>query len=310
MKSFTATAALIAALFAVSTPASADWSPTIATDRAAAKWVQLPDLTSTGMDVLDTIQPNTTPNPQWKTLADDFLCTQSGPVTDAHIWGSWLFDQLPIDPNGLPNPGALQFKISFWTDIQPNAAIPYSHPGTLLWTNVFSPGQFTVNPNVLNAQESFFDPNIGGIIGTDTHVYQYNFPNLVDALGQNFVQTAGTIYWFEVQANVLNVNGAVPASFGWKTADPTILPHTYVPPAQYSFMDDAVFADTLGFNGPNMTFWRDMHYPTGHPYGGQSVDLSFVLTVPEPSTVAMACMGLVALVGMIVRRRRNATLEN
>src|SRR5271165_4505513 len=27
-------------------------------------------------------------------LADDFPCNQTGPITDIHIWGSWLSDQI------------------------------------------------------------------------------------------------------------------------------------------------------------------------------------------------------------------------
>jgi hypothetical protein len=76
-------AAAVGAIF--STKSLADWSPNNPADRAAAKWVQLPNLNSTGMDVLDTIQPISPVPSQWKTLADDFLCTQSGPITDAHI---------------------------------------------------------------------------------------------------------------------------------------------------------------------------------------------------------------------------------
>lgn len=301
-----ALALIVAAAFVTinSTQAFADWNPANPFDRAAAKWVQLPDLNPTGMDVLDTIQPISPVPSQWKTLADDFLCTQSGPITDAHIWGSWLNNVLPTNTAGQPNPGLMQFKLSFWSDVQPNATIPYSHPGNQLWTSVFQPGQFQVNPNVIPSQESFYDPNLDAIIGTDNAVYQYNFPNLVDASGANFVQSQGTIYWLEVQAEIFNINGVVPATFGWKTADPTTPPHTYVPPAQYSFMDDAVFADTAGFNGPNITFWRDMHYPAGHPFAGQSVDLSFVLTVPEPSSIVMASLGFVAMVGVAYRRRK------
>jgi hypothetical protein len=293
-----------AALSAISSHALADWDANNPADQAKAKWVQLPDLKPTGMDVLDTIQPISPIPSQWKTLADDFLCTQSGPIIDAHIWGSWLNNKLPTNSAGQPDPGAIQFKISFWSDMQPNATAPYSHPDTQLWSGIFRPGQFTVNPNVIPAQEQFYDPNLNAVIGTDNAVYQYNFPNLLDALGQHFVQSQGTVYWFEVQADVQNLPGVVPATFGWKTADPTIPPHTYAPPAQYSFMDDAVFADTNGFNGPNISFWQDMHYPSGHPFAGQSVDLSFVLTVPEPSSIAMCGLGLIALVGTAVRRRR------
>jgi hypothetical protein len=68
-------------------------------------------------------------------------------------------------------------------------------------------------------------------------------------------------------------------------------------------MDDAVFADTNGFNGPNTTLWKDMHYPSGHPLSPQSFDMSFVLTTPEPSSMALAGLGLVALAGMLYRRR-------
>jgi hypothetical protein len=303
-----ALALIVAAAFGTifSTQSFADWNPNNPFDQAKAKWVQLPDLNPTGMDVLDTLQPNAPvpPGPQWKTLADDFMCTQSGPIIDAHIWGSWLNNALPINSAGLPDPGSMQFKVSFWSDMQPNAAIPYSHPDNQLWTSTFQPGQFQVNPNVIPAQEQFYDPNLGAVIGTDNAVYQYNFPNLVDALGARFIQNQGTIYWLEVQAEVFTQPGTT-ATFGWKTADPTSLPFTYVPPAQYSFMDDAVFADTAGFNGPNTTFWRDMRYPAGHQFGGQSLDLSFVLTVPEPSSIVMTGLGLVAVMGLAYRRRRN-----
>jgi len=70
----------------VSGTALADWDPA-----DPAKWVQLPDLSPTGIDVYAT-------NP--KVLADDFLCTQTGLITDIHIWGSWLGDYLPTEPTG------------------------------------------------------------------------------------------------------------------------------------------------------------------------------------------------------------------
>jgi hypothetical protein len=289
------TLVIAASLLAASSTARADWTYGYPPDMAKAKWIQMPDLSNTGLDVLDTIQPPSPVPPLWKTLADDFLCNQTGPITDAHIWGSWLNDQVPIDSQGLQDPGLVEFKISFWTDKQPDATIPYSHPDQLLWTGYFLPGQFTWR-DYATAPEGFFDPNVGQVIGFDNRVIQYNFPNLVDGLGNYFPQTAGNIYWFEVQANVL---GTAPATFGWKTRDPD---PTH--PGGGHDMDDAVFADTNGFGGPNISFWRDLHYPPGHPLYPDSIDLSFVLTVPEPSSVAMAGLGLVALVGMVYRRRK------
>ena len=29
-------------------------------------------------------------------LADDYLCTQTGPITEIHIWGSWYHDRVPF----------------------------------------------------------------------------------------------------------------------------------------------------------------------------------------------------------------------
>src|SRR5262249_17743666 len=70
------------------------------------------------------------------TLADDFLCTNSGPITDIHLWGSWLRDN--IDPNVI-------FTLSIWSDVpkQTNGGtiIP-SHPGAVLWSEPFGPGEY------------------------------------------------------------------------------------------------------------------------------------------------------------------------
>ncbi len=288
---------ITAAFCILSTPSRADWDRNNPADVAKAKWVQLPDLSITGLDVLDTLQPNapTPPGPQWKILADDFRCTQSGPITDVHIWGSWLNNILPHDEAGNADPGAIRFKLSFHADVpDPNPTDPadFSHPGIQLWSAIFDPGKFQVNPNVITANEQFYDPNLDAIIGTDNLVYQYNFTTLLDAAGKPFVQSVNNIYWLDVQAEVLNQPGQVPAVFGWKTRNP-----------QEHYNDDAVFADTAGFAGGLITDWQELRYPAGHPLFNRSMDLSFVLTVPEPSSIALLGVGLIGLVRAARRRR-------
>lgn len=271
-----------------SRPALADWNLTDPADVARAKWIQLPDLAPTGLDVLDTLQPTTT-EPQWKILADDFRCLQSGPITDIHIWGSWLNNVLPTNTAGVPDPGAVVFKLSFHSDVPVGPNNPFSHPGDQLWSTILQPGQFRVNPNVITAPEQFYDPNLRSIIGTDSLVYQYNFENFADP----FKQELGTIYWLDVQTLVLNTVGTAPATFGWKTSR-----------FEDRFNDDAVFADTAGFAGPLLTPWTDLHYPAGHIFEGASMDLSFVLTVPEPSSIILATVGVASFIAIAVRRRR------
>src|SRR5437867_1233378 len=174
--------------FALFTPASQCPPPPT---NPPTKWIQYPDLTN-GMNVLATSP---------KILADDFLCTTNGPITDIHIWGSWLFDQVGTITN---------FHISFHKDIPAGGAFTYSRPGIELWSTNFVPGEFdeTFYTNSI-AIEDFFDPNVNQIIGTDTMVFRYDF--LVDAASA-FVQTNGNIYWLDVQVDTLN------GTFGWKSA--------------------------------------------------------------------------------------------
>ncbi len=84
------------------------------------KWVQRPDV-GNGIDYNAT-QPFT--------LADDFKCTNSGPITDIHLWGSWLSDQVDF--------GAT-YTLAIWSDGVTNVDRPYSHPGNLVWSQFLLP---------------------------------------------------------------------------------------------------------------------------------------------------------------------------
>ena len=266
----------IAAVVLTIPSARADWNPG---DPYKMHYPQLPDLTPTGMDVLATRQLPSIGS-QFKILADDWRCTDCGPVSDMHIWGSWLNDILPGGPENVV------FKLSIHSDVPAPPTGGFSQPGQELWSRQFQPGQFVARPYPSSAVERFYDPNINQIIGEDTQVWQYNFKPIVEP----FIQEQGKIYWLDVQALPLSSD----AFFGWKTTNPR-------DPATPHFMDDAVFSDTDGFSGGLLLPWRPMSYPDGHPYFPDSIDLAFVIT-PEPASFALVGVGF----GMLTTiRRRN-----
>ncbi len=303
-------AALVAAIvFAfTSTMARADWVPT-----DPAKYVQLPDVQN-GMDVnatwlqdTTTVPPVAIP-PYTKLLADDFPCFVAGPVTDIHIWGSWLGDQW--NENGTPTPAVnlnTSFKLSIHSDVPAGDEIPYSHPGPELWSTVFQPGQYKMVQWGGPTSEAFYDPNTNSVLGSDTRIWEYNFNIDPTAAfpqkGRDPTTGAPTIYWLDVQAIVPGVAGTPQTIFGWKTTipDPAVNP---------LLNDDAVFTDTTLpggselVNPPNHTGpspWVDMHYPDGSIYFGQSIDMAFAIT-PEPGTFAMFALG--GALGLLIWIRR------
>jgi hypothetical protein len=259
----------------------ADWD---VGDTYKMHYPQLPDLTPTGLDVLATRDPQVTgPNgPLWKVLADDFRCTQTGPITDIHIWGSWLNDEVYT---------GVQFKLSIHADQPATATSPSLPIDPPLWQTTVAPSAqrlYSALPPTVGP-EQFYDPNINQIIGTDRQIWQYNFVNIPEP----FIQQAGKIYWLDVQALV---PAGTPFLFGWKTTNPQ-------DPRTPHFQDDAVWADTPAFGAPPITPYVPLVYPAGHPYAGLSIDLAFVITgVPEPASVTLMIVG-VMFAGIGGRRR-------
>jgi len=214
-------------------------SVTLITERSAADWQegddykmhfpQLPD--SNGWDVNATWP--------WNVLADDWNCTESGPVTDIHFWGSWRYDMVGII-NG--------FYISIWSNNpgDPQQGIP-SHPETLLWSEYITDFKI-VGPEF--GAEGWYEPGFNmWYQGDHESYYQYNIVNITDP----FWQENGTIYWLSISANVTG------GYWGWKTS---IYTNVY---------DDAFW----GYYSDGIYYWDHELYIDPPSV---SMDLAFVIT--------------------------------
>lgn len=186
-------------LFRVVMNANFGWRQPWPVSGNVVKFRQNPDPTIRGMDVLDSWLTNTGPA---TLLADDFICTRTGPVTDIHLWGSWLNDLVDYWPT---------FWVGIWSDVPKTPTTP-SQPGQLLWWQQFSPGQYRASLHQQGTPEQFLDPNAPPkIIGQDHQIWKYDF------FPQNPFRQLGSpqlprVYWLSVVTKT--APGRV---FGWKT---------------------------------------------------------------------------------------------
>lgn len=185
------TTAWLAGVLALTMTVWADWP-----NNNPTKWVQLPDL-------LQGVNINAT---QPLILADDFKCTFTGPITDIHIWGSWLYDV--VDPMAV-------FRLSIHPNI-PAGPGGWSVPGPALWSIILPPTGVRL---WATANEGFFDPRTMSYLGVDTQVWLYNFILPPDMA---FVQQEGDIYWLNVSASCRRKRplarcsvGRPPTNRGW-----------------------------------------------------------------------------------------------
>ena len=132
-------------------------------------------------------------------LADDFRCTNTGPITDIHIWCSYLNDAVTNHP----------IWLGIWSDV-PAAGTNGSHPGELLWQQTFTPDQYE-HYFWGCGEELYFAP--GGapfIYGPDSQVYYYVFYP-TNAFVQQGTLLRPTNYWLSVYCTDFSW-------FGWKTS--------------------------------------------------------------------------------------------
>ena len=139
-------------------------------------------------------------------LADDWKCTETGPVSDIHFWISWRHDIV----------GDLPFiKIAIYSN---NPQGSYSQPLEQLWTRTFTPDQFII-AGPWSGDEGWLEPYGEFFLHDHMMYYQINIKNIT----QPFTQQNGTIYWLVIQMPYL-----YPIELGWKTS-------------KDSFMDAAVW---------------------------------------------------------------------
>lgn len=157
-----------------------------------------------------------------KVLADDWMCIDSGWVSDIHFWFSYREDFIvPID----------MIHVSIHSD---DRSGPFSQPGNLLWERDFLPHEFTVR-EWGTGNQGWYDPNTGEFMpGDHMMTWQANIEHIMDP----FWQDAGTIYWLDL--SVLSPDPFF--KVGWKTS----LDH---------FEDAAVWSD-FGAN-----FWEPLFDP-------------------------------------------------
>ena len=226
------------------------------------KWKQDPDTSEKGMDIRCDRRDGIN-----RKLADDFLCTTTGPITKIILWGSWYYDakgtiakiHLSIHDDK-PDPDGPQGSL-------------YSEPNTLLWSKDFFASDFTekiYNPMV---DEWWWDPYtmMTAIFPGDHQIWQYdiNIP-AADAFVQQGAPGNPIVYWLDAYVELDPCNSPETSQFGWKTS------------AQH-WNDDSVKWDD------QWSMWRELRYPSPHPDYTKSIDLAFaIITGEEPDEPVVA----------------------
>lgn len=178
-------------------PALADWD---VGDPHKMHYPQLPD--PFGWDVRASY---------YLFLADDWQCSQSGPVTDIHLWVSFR-DDLDFDFD--------QIHTAIWTDDRSGT---FSKPLDRMWHKDWDdPAEYIVRPWHEQGDQGWYDPETGEYEEND-HVNIWQINLFLDPTELLFYQVKDEIYWLEVS---FKPNDSL---VGWKTSPP---PH---------FEDDAVW---------------------------------------------------------------------
>jgi len=132
-------------------------------------------------------------------LADDWECSETGPVSDVHFWISWYADDVfPLQ--------SVRVRIYSNNPMGPNG---WSEPNELRWEREFLAGQFTERQYGIGDQ-GWYDP-WSGYFERPNH-FMYFQVNIAD-INDPFIQREGEIYWLS-----LELTGEFGNMMGWKTS--------------------------------------------------------------------------------------------
>jgi hypothetical protein len=247
-----------AAVLGLATAAMGDWPHPIKWDQMSGGWHNYGAYSTIDND-----------SPAFGTTADDFMCMETGWITDVHFAG---FSQYG-------NQYITDFRITFWSDV-PAMPGDESHPGQLLYDYTVAPA----GADGIGWQD----------LGDGT--FRINLPE-----DQWFQQNEGNIYWIGIQG--VMVDDGFADSFYWNFADPSnptwgddaafeSPTFGFAPWANWGWVDDGA--------GGLLPDLYEGEFP-GAPFVS-SADMAFALSGIIPGPGALAMLAVAGLVGS--RRRR------
>jgi hypothetical protein len=184
-------------------------------------------------------------------VADDWYCTQTGPVSAIHFWISWKEDITgPTD--------TIQVSIRDGVTADP----PDGDWGTTLWARDFTSDEFTIRAYD-SGEQGWYDVAFENWSWPDHYMaYQIN----IEDIENPFIQQEGEVYWLSVRQYNIHY-GPDELMWGWKTS-----------------------LDHFGNPAVGFSYYNDRYNWLHDPITSEPLDMAFVIA-PEPTTIFLLSLG-------------------